>query len=1390
MTRFLSREEWPLIAGGVTAGVLTSAVVLYLFVTGIGGGNGSPAPLSDTTAIIAPQPVEGPSATAAERTGPLIGAYEAGIHGRLSRLVVRTAPLRGPLAITARDVILNEESGARFARAEVISARLRTDDLGRGDAVLEGVVVRSPVVALREDAGGWNYQEVFAELLEGGDGADRPGRRRTIQLRDVRIESGTVDVTRPNQRFAFRTVSGRLPLVVFSQEGLAAPYLRVARLNADFVQAEPEAQLALDVGPGLIAFPEGTVRFDVETAQLDRTRFADLSGVWDPSDPGYGITATGLALGVEFEDVQFMLPESFPESGTATFAWAVKPSAPSHTEVTLTELEATSEGSRLLGSVTMRLGDELFELLAADLRVDPLSLALVERFSGPIPYDGTLTGTIRGSSGDIRFDLDARLSAPGLADAFNTGILGRIRYTDAGIALQQLDLDLQRVPLAALRAFAPQLPLSGTVTGLVSLSGPPGVAPLDVNVRLELGAGVAVVEGQLDLTGDVAAYDLSGRLIGVDLQSVLEPRVPPVSLTAAFTLAGSGFDPATMVATAGLNGRFTGWEAAPRDTIAVVAAIRGGTLSVDRLTGSLASADLEASGTWRFVAPQDGAVTYTLNVSSLRPFGPYIPVIGDSISSGTLQAAGTVSGTLERLRLAGRATGGNLRVGGWRAQSIGADYDMTTGGGALPVAVVSAEGRNIFTPTAGNYADGTLSLRLTPPGLELELNARRTDGGIVEAVASGILPATGEREVTLERARIDMTEDRWVLQQPATFRWTDGGPVHVAGLEVRAEQGGGRIQVEGQVLPLADIDAQLGIAAVPVGDVQRLLGQPVRVDGLLWADGAIRGGVGDSFIDLTFRVEDGALQGVPVQRLDGTLVYADGETRLDAELVVDSAGSLDVMARLPSRLQLGGDTVFTLVDGVPLSGSLQARNFALGPLLSTVPQVRDASGLVNADVTLAGTADAPQVEGAMTLAEGTFRVPQLNQTFTEASGDVGFDGRRLLIRDFRVRSDGWLVVGGQVVLERLDRPVLDLAITLDDFEPMGVDNHTDAAVWGDLSLTGEPEALLLTGEVSVGDGYVVIPEMGGPSFRQELVDLTRPAVWDTMDVATEPASTDVIRNLTVRDLQVNVNPDTWFIAYDARAQLAGQLIVNKNGDEYPIVGTLNGTRGQYTLVAGPIVRRFEIASAQVRFLGDPRPNPAIDITARRIVLDQSGRPFDVDVRITGTAQNPTLQLAGGTPGQIAESELLSYLVFGQPTSDLGQQLTGDQLLTQTYAGAFWEVVSLELERSLGGVGLDIFQVRFGQGSFGGINSPTIVVGKQFRDDVFLTLETALAGLFGENQVSTWSIRLDWTFDRRSRLRLALEPVYRGRALRSSAFALPQDPPQQQLLIELRRRWAY
>jgi hypothetical protein len=197
------------------------------------------------------------------------------------------------------------------------------------------------------------------------------------------------------------------------------------------------------------------------------------------------------------------------------------------------------------------------------------------------------------------------------------------------------------------------------------------------------------------------------------------------------------------------------------------------------------------------------------------------------------------------------------------------------------------------------------------------------------------------------------------------------------------------------------------------------------------------------------------------------------------------------------------------------------------------------------------------------------------------------------------------------------------------------------------------------------------------------------------------------------------------------------------------------------------------------------------------VLDPDGRRVEVEVRITGTARTPRLALASADAPNIPESELLSFLLFGRRTLALGQTFatTSELVFEQTLFGGVAEVAGLELERALStnlGLQLDLFQVRFGQG-FGGLTTPTFVLGRQLSNDFFLTVESGLNALFGDAAAaaSSWAVRLEWAINPRQALELGIEPLNRARLLRGIGAALPPGRPSpQQLYAEYRRRWVY
>jgi hypothetical protein len=317
--------------------------------------------------------------------------------------------------------------------------------------------------------------------------------------------------------------------------------------------------------------------------------------------------------------------------------------------------------------------------------------------------------------------------------------------------------------------------------------------------------------------------------------------------------------------------------------------------------------------------------------------------------------------------------------------------------------------------------------------------------------------------------------------------------------------------------------------------------------------------------------------------------------------------------------------------------------------------------------------------------------------------------------------------------------------------------------------------------------------VGSNPLDVELAEMGDPMDLTDLGAATaEPGFFDKVR---LDDFRMIAGPSLWFSMANARAQLAGELTIDKIGSDLRITGTLEGNRGTYTLEAGPVVRRFDIAHAEVRFLGATEINPAIDITARRVVV-QGDRDLQIDVRIGGTLKTPMLTLGSADASNMPQSELLSYLLFGQGTLALtGAMLPGEDIVLDAALGSLSDFAAERLEAV--GLGFDIIQLRLGGGGLYGLASPTLVVGREVSNNLFLTLEAGFAGLFAEpgepaannNTSTSQAIRLEWRMNPQTSLRLGWEKGLR-RQIRGLGVALPVTPLRQQATIELRRRWSW
>src|SRR5690606_25882080 len=126
------------------------------------------------------------------------------------------------------------------------------------------------------------------------------------------------------------------------------------------------------------------------------------------------------------------------------------------------------------------------------------------------------------------FELTARLATAAVSEPFLARVSGSLTFGEEGFALRGADIGLEDVPLAALRPVTGPLPLAldARLRGRILLRGPPGDAPLTLDVSLALEAGTILLTGTVDLSGPVVAYDLEGRVVGLALDALLEPEVP------------------------------------------------------------------------------------------------------------------------------------------------------------------------------------------------------------------------------------------------------------------------------------------------------------------------------------------------------------------------------------------------------------------------------------------------------------------------------------------------------------------------------------------------------------------------------------------------------------------------------------------------------------------------------------------------------------------------------------------------------------------------------------------------------------------------------------------------------------------------------------------------
>jgi hypothetical protein len=368
-----------------------------------------------------------------------------------------------------------------------------------------------------------------------------------------------------------------------------------------------------------------------------------------------------------------------------------------------------------------------------------------------------------------------------------------------------------------------------------------------------------------------------------------------------------------------------------------------------------------------------------------------------------------------------------------------------------------------------------------------------------------------------------------------------------------------------------------------------------------------------------------------------------------------------------------------------------------------------------------------------------------------------------------VAGTGRARVDGLVRFPRLDEPLIDITAEMRSFVMMKREDFVEASASGQVRLAGPFMGATLTGRASVNSGVAHIEQF----MRTGIVDLSDPLFAQFVDTTVlireqlgQGLAEQFIDSLLIDSLYVDLGNDFWMRSADANIQLGGRVRVNKRAGIYFLVGTVTAVRGTYSLTLAPgMTREFTVREGTIGFFGDTATQARMDIEVEHLVETMRGEQVRVIANLTGTMREPVMELSSDSRPPLAESEIISYLLFGAPTVQafLGQGSSQRRSLFEQSVERFVGVLSGEIERAVVdqlGLPVDYFRIKPGEVQTG-LSGTELLIGKQvklFGEPTFLRASPRLCPRQQILSLEQIGVSLEMRFTPEWGIAASLDPV--------------------------------
>ena len=298
-------------------------------------------------------------------------------------------------------------------------------------------------------------------------------------------------------------------------------------------------------------------------------------------------------------------------------------------------------------------------------------------------------------------------------------------------------------------------------------------------------------------------------------------------------------------------------------------------------------------------------------------------------------------------------------------------------------------------------------------------------------------------------------------------------------------------------------------------------------------------------------------------------------------------------------------------------------------------------GLINARLTLGGSATAPLLHGRLGLSE--LRVKSATMPFDVTGGnvDLNFNGTSSTLNGRVQTTESELFLTGNANWQDLSAWRTEVHAKANRFR-VNVPNIAKVEFSPDISVAATPKELILGGVIDIPWARIEVEELPesavGVSSDEVIMDgsAKTKVPFSQRQLPEQTSSGMAIKS----DLKINIGDDVSLNAYGLKTHLNGTIAVRQGKQGLGLYGQVNLLKGRFASFGQDLLIRKGI----IQFAGLPS-QPTLNFEAIRNPEAMEDPSVTAGVKVTGIADNLNVKVFSDP--QTSHDPALSYLLTGR-----------------------------------------------------------------------------------------------------------------------------------------------